>query len=437
MKLLSKNTNELSNTERKYSRTRLLYIIEAALEYFFSLLLTGAYIAKVASAIGMSDATVGILTQMSSLGCVFQLCALFISGKKQVKHFVLISHTINQLFFSAVWLIPVFDLPKDLKAPLFIVALLGGWMIHHVINAPKISWYMSMVDDRKRGSFTAKKEMFSLVSGMVFTLTMSYVIDSLEANGELRQAFLVGGITMLVITLLHSLTLIFSHEPSKNDESDKETKNTKNSIIKLLKNKSLDRLLVLSALAGVINSCAMPFFGTYQNNELGFSLVFISVIGIIHVIVRCAAAIFMGLYADRRSFLSMLNLSYVFGLLSYVITIFTIPSNGKLMYTLFYTVFFAIFQAGYGNGIMNLVFDTVDPYHRTGAWALHNVVSGLVGFFTTIVCSFILNAIQQNGNKVFGIKLYAQQFLSVITVLFIIFIIVYINLFLKKNKSKK
>lgn len=435
MKIFSQTKASSSDTERKYKRTRFLYIIEAALEYFFSLLLTGAYIAKVASTIGMSDATVGIVAQMSSLGCVFQLCALFISGKKSCKRFVLIGHTINQLFFSSVWLIPLFNLPKDLKIPLFIVALLGGWIIHHIINAPKISWYMSTVDDCKRGSFTAKKEMFSLVSGMAFTLIMSYIIDTLEAEGNLKGAFLVGGITMLGITLLHSLTLLFSHEPSKNENADNETENIINSIVSLLKNKALRQMLVLSALAGVVNSCAMPFFGTYQNNELGFSLLFISVIGIIHVIVRCVASIFMGLYADRRSFLSMLNISYLFGLLSYLIMAFTVPSNGKLMYTLFYTVFFAIFQAGYGNGIMNLVFDTVNPYHRTGAWALHNIVCGVVGFFTTIICSSVLNAIQQSGNKVFGIALYAQQFLSVITALFIIFIIIYINVFLKKKKN--
>ena len=63
----------------KYKRTRVLYILEAALEYFFALMLTGAYIAKVATEIGMSDSLVGILSTASTLGCTFQLFAIFLA----------------------------------------------------------------------------------------------------------------------------------------------------------------------------------------------------------------------------------------------------------------------------------------------------------------------------------------------------------------------
>lgn len=433
MKLIKSEVHDTRQMNR-YKRTRLMYIIEAALEYFFSLMLTGAYIAKVASSIGMSDNLVGILTSASTLGCTFQLFALFLGNKKPVKHWVLVSHTINQLFFTAVWLIPIFDLPNEFKTVLFFVALLGGWIINHVINSPKISWFMSSVDDRKRGSFTAKKEMVSLISGMAFTLTMSAIIDHLEANNNMRAAFLVGGLTMLGLTIAHSLTLILSYErPAKKNELQAKTMD---SIKALLKNRELRFLLVFTTLATMASSAAYPFFGTYQNKELGFSLTFISIIGIVHVAVRCVAGILLGKYADRTSFAHMLNIAYLFAISGYIVMIFTRPENGRWMFTLFYTVFFAIFQAGHGNGVMNLIYSTVEKHQRTGAFALYNAISGIAGFLTTLLCSTIVTAIQENDNTVFGMNMYAQQFLSIITVAILTFLVLYLNFFLKKRLVK-
>jgi MFS family permease len=182
-------------------------------------------------------------------------------------------------------------------------------------------------------------------------------------------------------------------------------------------------------------SIAYPFFGTYQNNELGFSLSFISIIGILHVIVRCIASVFLGKYADKTSFGKMLNVAYIFGVIGYVVMIFTVPANGKWAFPLFYSVFFAIFQAGYGNGKMNLVYDTVEKSQRTGAFALYNTLGGLAGFATTLLCSTVVSKIQENGNSIFGIQIYAQQFLSIITVLLMLVTLLCLNLFLLRKKK--
>ena len=428
------NQHYLLGNLNQYKRTRILYIIEAALEYFFSLMLTGAYIAKVASAIGMSDSLIGVLTSASTLGCAFQLIALFIANKKPVKHWVLISHTINQLFFTAVWLIPLLDLPNNLRIGIFFVALLGGWIINHAINSPKINWFMSMVSNKKRGSFTATKEMISLISGMVFTLAMSAAIDKLEADGNLRAAFLLGGLTMLVLTISHSLTLIFSYErPAKPAEA---SVGAIESIKKLLKNRSLRLVLVLTSLSTIAASVAYPFFGTYQNKELGFNLTFISLIMILHVAVRCIASIVLGRYADRTSFVNMLNVAYIFAVIGFTVMIFTTPANGIWAFPLFYAVFFAVYQAGLGNGVMNLIYDTVDRNQRTGAYALYNAISGTLGFLTTLLCSTLVSSIQENGNTFFGISMYAQQLLSAITVVILLILLVYLNLVLRKRVKK-
>ncbi len=419
---------------KKYKRSRFLYLLEAALEYFIALMLSGAYIAKVATSIGISDSMVGVITAITSLGGAFQIFALFLVGKYPVKRWVTASHLISQLFFCSVWLMPIFDIPKTTKIVLFAVVLVGGQLIHNVINSPKISWYMSMVDDSKRGRFTSTKEIISLVSGMVFTFAMGNLVDYFEEMGELSTAFLIGGITMLAITAFHTVTLLMSYErPAKRTEGQT---GVMRALLSLFQNRQLVRVFVFAVLAKICVSIAMPFFGTYQNNELGFSMTLVSVIDILYVIVRVVASLFLGKFADRTSFEKLLNLCLVIGMVGYGIAIFCVPSNGVVTFILFYSVFSAIMQAGYTNGFMNIVYDCVDRSERTGAFALYSALSGSIGFLTTLICSAVVSRIQQNGNVVFGMKMYAQQFLSVITVIMFIITILYLNVVVCKKKKQ-
>lgn len=79
-------------------RNRILYIIEAALEYFVSIAVSGAYLAYLATAIGISDALTGVLTSFVSLGCGFQILAVLLEGN--IKRNVTILHLINEAAFT-------------------------------------------------------------------------------------------------------------------------------------------------------------------------------------------------------------------------------------------------------------------------------------------------------------------------------------------------
>ena len=56
-----------------YKASRILYIIEAALEYFVAIAVGTVYLAKITSEIGIPDNVTGILTSFVSLGCGFQI----------------------------------------------------------------------------------------------------------------------------------------------------------------------------------------------------------------------------------------------------------------------------------------------------------------------------------------------------------------------------
>ena len=73
------NENMLADSPDIYRKSRLFYIIEAAVEYFLSTFVAGAYLAKMTSAIGIKDSLTGIITAFVSLGFGFQIFALLLA----------------------------------------------------------------------------------------------------------------------------------------------------------------------------------------------------------------------------------------------------------------------------------------------------------------------------------------------------------------------
>lgn len=170
----------------RYKTSRFLYIFEAAFEYFISIAVGSIYLTKITSYIGISDSLTGVLSAFVSLGCGFQIIAIFLAHKKPVKSWVTLLHIISQALFALLYFVPIFDLSKAAKTWIFIAFLLFAQIIHNIVNSPKINWYMSLVDDKKRGRFTANKEMVSLIGGMAFSYFMGLVMDRFEEIGNAR-----------------------------------------------------------------------------------------------------------------------------------------------------------------------------------------------------------------------------------------------------------
>lgn len=178
----------------------------------------------------------------------------------------------------------------------------------------------------------------------------------------------------------------------------------------------------------------LPFYGTYTIHELGLSLKYISFLTFANSTVRILFSMFWGKYADKKSFAAMIEKCFIFLLLASVAATLAVPSNGKIMF-FFYYAFQGIALAGVNSAMINLVFDYVAPEKRADSLAICQAAAGLVGFLTTLASSALLEYIQRSGNSIFGISLYAQQFLSLISIFFLIVGIVYIRIVLIRKKS--
>ena len=170
--------------EKRLKQSRLLYIFHAAVEYLIALAVMGSFLAKLTTEIGMSDGMTGVISAVGTLGGLFQLISMFIH-KSRVKKLVIALTVSNQLLFISLYLIPRLALGQQVSGVLFTLSIVMANLLINAAAPKKSTWMMNLVDDRKRGVFSAYKEMFSLVMGMAFSFGMGALFDWLEGMGRL------------------------------------------------------------------------------------------------------------------------------------------------------------------------------------------------------------------------------------------------------------
>lgn len=417
--------------EKSLKRSRLMYIIEAALEYFFTMMVAGSFLATLTKELGLTDSLTGVLSSVVSLGCLFQLFSLLIRPKK-AKKLVIILSMANQTLFTLLYVIPVVNISSTVKNVLFVMFIVVGYMIFNFAHPKKINWLMSLVDDGKRGGFTANKEIVSLISGMAFSFMMGALIDHFREVGRIKTAFILTAVVLFLIMVCHTLTMFFAVEK---ETPNLPRKNLKRTIGELVKNKNILRVSIVFILYYVSYYISIPFYGTYQINELGLSLTYISAIVMCGSISRIFVSKFWGRYADRKSFTRMIEKCFIFLGLAELCVAFAVPQNGRIMFLLYY-LFQGIAFGGISNALINLVFDYVTVEQRADSLAITQAISGFTGFITTLLISPVVSFIQNNGNKVFGLSIYAQQFVSIIALVVSISAVFYIRfIFIKKSSN--
>lgn len=405
-------------------RSRLMYIIEAAVEFLISILVGGSFFATITTYLEISDSLTGILSSFVSLGCLFQMLSMFFRPKN-TKRFVIILSIANQLLFTLFYVIPIFDFDKTFKTIVFVIFILIAYLIYNIAHPKKIDWFMSHVDEKSRGSFTANKEIISLLSGMAFTFIMGMVIDHFKSMNDLRMGFVFSAITMLVLTALHTVTMFFTAEKA-NIPTQKE-KNRFKGAISVCTNKKVLKIMLVFVLWNAAHHASVPFYSTYLIKDLGFSLTVTSIISLVSNGARILVSKFWGAYADRNSFAKMIRWCFLIAAFAFLVASFAAPGPTRWIY-LAYSILHAIGLGGINSALINLCYDYVPYESRPDALALSQAAYGLSGFISTLIMSPLITVVQQNGNTLFGLPIYAQQVASIIAFLITLLVALYVSI---------
>lgn len=408
-----------------YGKSRVLYWFEAAFAYFIDILASGAFLAKLTSEIGISDAMTAILTSLTSLAGVAQLFSIYLSHKAPYKRFVIPIMLFGELIYACLYLIPFLNMPPAAMSLLFFFAMLVAKLLANVMSPLKTTWFMNLVPIAERGSYTAILQVVSLISGAAVSFAAGYVIDDFQAKGNLTGAFLTLSASILVFTIANLLTLVFSKE--KELSRKREGTKARDSIKYLWGNKRYKRFLLVLLFAAVGNNVITPFLGTYQVNELGFSMTFISLITVVFSGVSMLFVLFFGKLSRNFQHRTILKIGYPIVFLSYVLNCFTAPKNGAVMFII-YSVILRIGNAAIAISSTNQLLEITPSEHHATALSINTIITGILSFVATLAVSPLIDFMQKRGNVLFGIPLFAQQILSALCALFYLVLIIYYNL---------
>jgi len=267
--------------------------------------------------------------------------------------------------------------------------------------------------------------------GLGVSFGVGFMLDAFEADGDIRTGFLFTAIAMLVFATCELVcTLMIKNEirPAK----DPDRPSTREVLKCTLGNRDFLNLTALFAAYHFGLYFTVGFFGTYQLQELGFSVGAVSVIGVAAMLVRSLLSRPIGIYSDRKSFAKGIELGMVIAVVSFLAAAFATPQVPWLI--IVQAVLYQTSVAGGGSNFVNCVYSYVDGRCFSQALSVMNTIGGISSFVASILGSMLLSHIQANGNMFFGMPVYGQQVMAVISVVIIIFCLLFNRLVVQKQK---
>ena len=423
---------------KEYKKSRFAYKMECTFEYFVALLIADAYLSSLLTAIGMPDSMVGIVSSIGSLAFCFQLLTAVLAPRvDNVKRFSTIVHFIGRLFYVVLYLIPFFDfIPKAYKAVVAVVCIVLGYFGYYVVMSMIYKWGNSFVHPAKRATFSATKEMLSLICGMVFTFTMGQLIDTkYTVDGQVTEAgFVLIAITILVVLALDTMCLLIMR-PEEGHHRQEGIEPVRKVIGDLFKNKGYVFLVILDCMHKAALYTVTGFMGTFKLKELAMSIGLVTIVSVISNGARLAVSKPIGRFSDKTSFATGITLGLAIMAAGYVFIVFSTPRLWWMV--IMYQVLYNVSLAATNQNLMNATYSYVDKDHFVQAMSVKNCLSGVLGFFVSLGAGVMLKAIQESESGTFtllGFDLYAQQVLAIVAFALTVVAFLFAQLVVRKQK---
>ena len=418
---------------KEYKRSRRAYVIECMFEYFVATLVADAFIAKLLKYFGTSDALCGIISSFISLSFLFQIFSVLLMGRiRNTKRTAIIFHTAAQVLFSCLYLIPFLPFNNGARRAVFIVCILTAYFGNYFVTSLIYKWGSSFVDPHKRGSFSSTKEMVSLFSGIFVSLLLGYSIDKLSESGSPEKGFLLASVCMFVFCAADFVCLMCIKKDASDGEK-KEIPGMREVMRNTLGNRNYVHTIILKCLWWGAVYTSIGFLGTYKQEELFYTLGQIQIINIAGVLGRFLVSKLFGKFSDRHGYVRGIQLALTVAASAFTVNIFTAPGSRWLI--IVFVILYSLSQAGTYQNMINITYSFVDVKYFVQAAALKYCIAGLFGFLCTLGSGRLLAVIQANGNRLFGMTVYAQQVQSAISLTFVIAALIYSQVTLSHKKA--
>lgn len=420
---------------KEYKRSRTAYIIQSIFEYFLVIMVGDAFLAKLLTHLGISDSVNGIISSFVTIAYLFQLFSLFIAKWKiNKKRFLIAAYIISFLSFGILFLVPFMPLGHTGATVTVMVCVLLGYISLYVVASIMFRWANSYVDPNKRARFGSTREIISLLSGIVFSTVIGAIINKYESLHNLEGGLLFIAVCILVFSICNLICMIMIKGEAQEQTEEKQV-TIRQTIKYIYQNRNFKNVILLSVLNSTASYFTVGFMGVFKTNDLHLSVLTIQIINVCASFARMLLTRPLGKFSDKYSFAKGYRVGLSLLLAAFVINIFTVPKTWYLVIA--FTVLQTASLAGTNINSYNITYSYVDHEYITQAMAIKTCIGGLCGFLASLLGGKLLSLIQANGNMIFGIHIYGQQVLSVISSVILIITILFVKFVIEKQEVIK
>lgn len=420
--------------EKSYVRSRQALVLEALFEHCVTILVSGAFLAKLLTTIGISDSLSGIITSVSSLAFLSQLCTLFINNKKaNTKIAVGLTQTASIFLFGFIYIVPFISVNYDAKVIMTVIALFFAYILRQIFSPQWFEFRNKLIDPRKRASFSSTLVLVSLVFGtIIFGTLISAIMDKYEMSNNILGAFIFIAIASVILNILHLICILFVKN-TDTEQTEKKPVCFKNACRNTILNKNFISILFMKCLYNFASSFSIGFISVYTIKELGMSLFLIQVITMLGTVVSIISTKPLGKYSDKTSYIKGIELGLILQLMAFVSIVLTTPKTWYMF--IIHSILHAISISSLNHNMSNVLYSYVEKDYIAQAFTFANVIPGIVSFGAAILGGIMLDYIQNSGNVFMGINIYGQQVMAIISAIFIFASMLVSHCVIEKQKN--
>lgn len=450
-KLRQKYFMQIPENDKEYKYSRIWFIVDGATAATVNILITGAFLAAIIKALGISDSFNGIISAIPSLACIVQLVGLELAKRmKKIKLFVCIYALIHRLFFAFIFFIPFLNISIGAKVILFIGFFLLAHVLGQMIAPVAGNWISSLVRENKRGKYFANRDSIMVIVSVIISLVAGKVFDFFRVSGDENLSFLFISALLLAMAIINFAALTMVKEPRfsyfSRDNKEMHGNLVKKRITKditedcekfrhTFKKVILDQRFRTSIILTILWQSAFffstPYFGIYQISDLKLSYTYIMIMGFIGSFIRIIVTPMGGEVADKKSWGLVLKAAILVMAIAFIINGFTVPSNAHIMFAVF-SVLTGIAWAGVAPGIFSIQLDLAPDGDKTAYLGINAAIMGVCGFLSSVIGGYILQFMLDHNNKLLGQTIYGQQILSFGSGIMLLILVIYIKCSVEK-----
>jgi hypothetical protein len=441
----------LPESKEDMKKSRICYTTADTAAQTVGQLAGGTFLAALMSHSGISDANIGIISSLFSLACISQIFLInYLKRIKKYKFFVCAT-ALQRMLFVLLYLVPFLGINNFSKALLIVILFFAGQVFVQIGSPASQDWIASLVPSRLRGKYFSIKDSVAVFVVSSVMLICGMVLDYFKKT-NIMTGFAFIAVTVFILTLINVIALSKMKEPKLsfvNDDGKEmhgrlakrareieilpETQSIFSELKEAFTYRKFRKAFTTQCLFTFAFFICVPFYASYQINDLHLPYTFLMLVGFILNLYRIYITPKLGRMADKHGMARLLRYTMFALGLNFLIMALTMPFNAYPM-QIIGNFFGSTAWAFINIGLFGIQLDFFKSNKRMIWLTITSSVNGVFGFLVSILGGFLLSFLQKLDIHLYGQKIYAQQLLCLLGFLILLYTVYYIKNHIETEK---